>query len=155
VRRSRGLHEWSTREGDGRGSPQYAASAGALGRAVYEGLFGVLLGADGLRLRVRLGATSGSLRLQEPATGRRIVYEYSYAPDRIRLRWQAAPAPIDLALRLPEGIGPRALRVASLPREVDVERVGDDRYLVVGAVPAQGSLEVALEAHGETPPSAP
>ena len=50
-----GLHEWSTRDGQGRGSPRYAGSAAALGAAVLQGLFGLDLGPGGLALHVRLG----------------------------------------------------------------------------------------------------
>ena len=39
-----GLHEWSTRDGKGQGSPRYAGSAAALGTAVLQGVFGLDLG---------------------------------------------------------------------------------------------------------------
>ncbi len=155
VRQSGGLYEWYTREGAGRGSPRYAGSAGALGQAVYEGLFGVRLRADGLRLRVRLGARSGSVRLQEPASGRSVYYEHHVGPDRIEMRWRTRPAARELALRLPEGRRAVALRVAGQPREVVTETVGRDRYLLVGGVAAEGVLEVELLGPGSGPQAVP
>jgi hypothetical protein len=151
VRDSGGLYEWYTREGEGRGSPRYAGSAGALGRAVYEGLFGVSLGADGLRLRVRLGAADGSVRLREPASGRSVYYEHHVGPDRMEMRWRTRPAPKELRLRIPEGRRAARLRVAGEPRDVVTETVGRDRYLLVGVVAAEGELEVELVGPGSGP----
>ena len=73
-----GLHEWSTRDGQGRGSPRYAGSAAALGTAVLQGLFGLDLGKSGLALHVRLGARSGEVRAHEPATGTTVAYRQAY-----------------------------------------------------------------------------
>jgi hypothetical protein len=42
--RNGGLFEWDTREGAGRGSDDYAGSAGSLARALFEGYFGFKLG---------------------------------------------------------------------------------------------------------------
>jgi hypothetical protein len=151
VSASGGLYEWYTREGEGRGSPRYAGSAGALGRAVYEGLFGVSLRADGLRLRVRLGAANGSVRLQEEASGRSVYYEHHVEPSRIEMRWRTRPAPTELSLRLPEGRRAAGLHVAGEPREVVTETLGRDRYLLVGRVAAEGELEVELVAAGSGP----
>ncbi|HEV7498585.1 MAG TPA: hypothetical protein VGQ33_01220, partial [Vicinamibacteria bacterium] len=75
--RGAGLYEWSTRDGLGRGSPRYAGSAGALGAAILDGLYGIDLRHDGLDLHVRLGEMSGRVRAVEPATAATVAYEYS------------------------------------------------------------------------------
>ena len=142
---SGGFHEWYTREGQGRGSATYAGSAGALGAAIFEGLFGVELRADGLDLRVRLGSHPGEVRLREPATGRRVVYQYRLQgrPQVLRLAYESnAPGTGLVAVLLPEGAAPRRVRLDGKPWRYRLEPVGSDRYVVLASDWKRHELEV-------------
>jgi hypothetical protein len=76
--RNGGLFEWDTREGAGRGSDDYAGSAGSLARALFEGYFGFRLSEKGLTLEPKLGEDSGSVDIRIPASG--LVLSYDYRP---------------------------------------------------------------------------
>lgn len=128
-----GLHEWHTREGEGRGSATYAGSAGALGDALYRGLFGVDLRASRLHLKVRLGERSGRLDLLEPATATRIEYRYTWTPEVATLEYKSSHRePGRISVRLPAK--PRGLPAVTIDgTEVDayLTTVGDDHYVEV------------------------
>jgi hypothetical protein len=132
VARAGGLYEWNTREGSGRGSPQYAGSAGALAAAVFQGLFGIDSRADGLDLTVRTGVTPALVRVYEPAIDRYVVYAYD--PERggnaLRLRFESnAPGRGRLGVLVP--VSPRSQDVlldgGAVP--FDVVAVGTDTYV--------------------------
>src|SRR5262249_34736580 len=74
VSRAGGLFEWNTLEGAGRGSAQYAGSAGALAGAVFQGLFGIDSRGDVLSLSVRAAESPAVVRVYEPALDRYVVY---------------------------------------------------------------------------------
>lgn len=143
-----GLHEWTTRDGHGRGSPRYAGSAAALGTAVLRGLFGIDLDADRLALHVRLGARSGEIRAQQPATGARVAYrqQYDTRARSLRLRFESTVGGTGtLAILLPPGTAPVRLRVDGRPRPLpEVRAVGDDRYAVVPTDWSPHELELRL-----------
>jgi hypothetical protein len=63
------LFEWDTKEGIGRGSDDYAGSAGSLARALYEGYFGFKVGEKSLELEPKLGGDEGRLRIHIPSSG--------------------------------------------------------------------------------------
>jgi hypothetical protein len=145
---ARGLHEWSTRDGKGQGSPRYAGSAAALGAAVLQGVFGLDLGRSGLVLHIRLGARSGEVRAQEPATGTTIAYRQTYdaAARRLQLSFESsAPGAGRVEILLPAGATPVSLRIdgrrLALPA---VRTVGEDRYVVVATDWKPHALELAL-----------
>ena len=148
VARNHGLHEWATRHGEGRGSPRYAGSAGALGAALFQGLFGIDLGAHGLRLRVRLGdQPRGEVRVHQPATGAYVEYSYSYAPrDRaMTLTYESnLPGRGTLGLLLPAAATPSTVKLGGRPHPFELETVGRDRYVVVETGWTRQRLEVAL-----------
>jgi hypothetical protein len=143
-----GLHEWSTRDGQGRGSPRYAGSAAALGAAVLQGLFGLDLGPGGLVLHVRLGGRSGEVNAHEPATGTTVAYRQTYdARARVlALSFESsAPGTGRLEILLPPGATPVSLRVDGRPRALPVVRtLGEDRYAVVKTDWKPHALELAL-----------
>jgi hypothetical protein len=143
-----GLHEWSTRDGHGRGSPRYAGSAAALGAAVLQGLFGLDLGDTGLALHVRLGARSGEVRAHEPATGTTVAYRQAYdAKARLlHLAFESsAPGTGRVEVLLPPGATPVACRVDGRRRALPMVRaVGEDRYAVVRTDWKPHALELAL-----------
>jgi hypothetical protein len=135
VVRNRGLHEWATRHGEGRGSPRYAGSAGALGAALLQGLFGIELSAEGLRLRVRLGDhPRAEVQVYEPATRTFVRYLYLYAPREraVTVTYESnVPGRGSLGVLLPAGATPEEARLEGRPHPFRIETVGRDRYAVV------------------------
>jgi hypothetical protein len=142
-----GLYEWYSPSGEGRGSPRYAGSAGALSGAVYQGLFGIDSRAEGLSVTVRLGTAPGSVRTHEPALGRRLAYDYRYHADTRTAQLHVesnAPGRGRLRLLLPEGATPAAARLDGKEVEFAVEPQGRDVYLAVTTDWVRHDLEVRL-----------
>jgi hypothetical protein len=146
--RNRGLFEWSTRDGQGRGSAHYAGSAGALGAAALAGLYGIDLRHDGLALRVRLGDLSGRVHVVEPATGASVAYEYACDAARrvATLRYRASlPGTGTVEVLLPAGRTSARARLDGGPaRTLEAHAVGDDRYVGLPTDWAPHRLELAL-----------
>jgi len=145
---SGGLYEWHTLDGAGRGSASYAGSAGALGRALIEGLFGVRLSARRLELWVRLGSRSGAIDLREPATGASVSYDYAFDGERATLDLASSHGqPGRVAVLLPPGHSPRRATLGGAPVVVGTLEVGSDTYATV-EIPAweRARLEIELEA---------
>jgi len=131
---NRGLYEWHTREGEGRGSASYAGSAGALGAALFEGLFGIDLAAARLNLTIRLAERSGHIRLQEAATGTWVAYRYDAGGGarRLRLEYESNhPGTGRVALLLPSGRRLVAVRRDGRPVPYERSRVGRDEYVAI------------------------
>ena len=143
-----GLHEWVTRDGQGRGSPRYAGSAGALGAAVMHGLFGLALGADGLRLDVRLGARSGEVTAHQPANGATIAYrqDYDARARSLRLRYESSVRGSGtLSVLLPPGTAVVRCTLDGTARALpEVRAVGQDRYAVLATDWKPHTLELVL-----------
>jgi hypothetical protein len=141
------LHEWYTPSGEARGSPAYAGSAGALSGALYQGLFGIDSRKEGLALTVRLGTAPGSVRVHEPALGRRIAYEWRYDADartgRLHLE-SNAPGKGTLRVLLPGGAAPERALMDGRDVESAVEAVGNDAYLALTTDWFAHVLEVRL-----------
>jgi hypothetical protein len=130
AQRSGGLYEWHTREGEGRGSPKYAGSAGALAAAVFEGLFGVSLSADELSLTVRLGAEPGRIHLYQPATDTFVAYRYQPSERTLVLDYDSNHRQRGrVGLMVPSGR--RVLRVSldAKPVPFRTRTVGRDVYV--------------------------
>jgi len=147
VAGSGGLFEWYTRSGEGRGSAHYAGSAGALAGAVYQGLFGIDSRAEGLALTVRLGSTSGSVRVHEPVLDRRLAYAWRYDAEaragRLHLE-SNAPGTGALRLRLPGGVSPERVLLDGREVEPALETAGLDSYLSLTTDWGSHDLEVRL-----------
>lgn len=77
---NRGLYEWDTPDGKGRGSAYYSGSAGSLAKALFEGYFGIKISPDSLALEPKLGKDSAVIHVYVPAAG--IFAAYSYHWDR-------------------------------------------------------------------------
>ncbi len=147
VGKSGGLYEWYTRSGEGRGSPHYAGSVGALSGALFQGLFGIDSRVEGLALTVRLGSTSGSVRVHEPALDRRLAYDWRYEPDarRGRLHLESnAPGTGALRLRLPGGVSPERALLDGREVAPTLETEGLDSYLGLTTDWGTHDLEVRL-----------
>lgn len=131
-----GLFEWYTRDGRPMGSPRYAGNAGALGAAIYQGLYGIDLSASGLRLDVRLGSSSGEIRLHEPSTGTTVAYRHEFdavaAVSHLHIL-SNAPGEGPLALLIPrEMSSPLRVRKDGRDQAFHVNVFGDDRYVALG-----------------------
>ena len=118
-----GLYEWYTREDKPRGSAHYAGNAGALASAIFEGLFGIELRSDTVRLRVRLLDEPGEVDVSEPASGRRVFYRYLPGEGELELRLEANVSVDSLGVALPRGKRARSL----IRRSRSALRARDDR----------------------------
>jgi hypothetical protein len=143
-----GLFEWVTRDGKGMGSARYAGSAGALGAAVFEGLFGLDVRAQGLTVAVRLGRQDGQVTAEQPATGSRVAYEYRWleGPRTIRLGFRSnAPGEGRLLVLLPGALTPAEVRKDGTPQPLPrVRTEGRDRYAVFTTDWRPHVLEITL-----------
>ena len=143
-----GLHEWHTLQGEGKGSRDYAGSAGVLGGAISQGLFGVYLTHRALTLKVRLAERSGSIRLHEPATERHVSYEYCYEPSAgvIRVTYSSNfPNPGRIHILLPQNKVPDTVLVDDRTSTFEIESVGDERYVVLGTDWSGHTLQIRLQ----------
>jgi len=139
-----GLHEWHTRDGKGRGSGNYAGSAGALGDACFRGLFGVYLKAGGLDLKVRLGPRAGGVHVREPATGAYVVFTY-HPGEELRLDYESSVAGRgSLSLLLPPGRSVVSLTIDGVELAYTIVKVGADTYVRVQTDWAHHLLKVVL-----------
>ena len=132
AQKSGGLYEWHTRDGEGRGSPQYAGSAGALGAAVIRGLLGISLRADRLELSPRVGTIPASVRLHEPATGTLVEYEYKATATARALRFKVQPPRrTRISILIPSAWKKADIVLDSQETPGELVEIGADRYLRV------------------------
>ncbi len=75
---NRGFFEWDNKEGVGLGSDFYAGTAGSMGKALFEGYFGINMGWDHLSLEPKLGKDSGNIHIYQPANDLFVAYEYAF-----------------------------------------------------------------------------
>jgi hypothetical protein len=75
---NRGFFEWENREGVGNGSDFFCGSAGSLGKALFEGYFGMKLTHDRLIIEPKLGQNSAKVHIYIPANDTFIAYDYIY-----------------------------------------------------------------------------
>ena len=145
AERNKGLHEWHTRDGEGRGSPTYAGSAGALAAAVFEGLFGVSLSAAELNLTVRLGEQPGSIHLYQPATDTFVAYRYEPSEKALVLSYDSNHArPGRVGLRVPPGRRVLQATLDGKPAAFRATAVGGDHFVTVETRWGAHRVEVAL-----------
>lgn len=121
----------------------YAGAAAVVGQAVVEGLFGVDLYGQEVRLAPRLGDRSGRIRLYQPANDLFVAYRYQAEADRVTLTYNTN-SPKALSLRLPNlwGGDVTVLLDGSPVTPQGWEQAGAE-YLAVLVVP-QGAHRVEL-----------
>ena len=78
----------------------YAGAAAVVGQSVVEGLFGVQIVGQEVRLTPRLDDMSGGVRVYEPATDMYVAYEYQ-ATERGESLQYGSNSPAALSVRLP------------------------------------------------------
>ena len=152
-----GLFEWDTKDGAGRGSDDYAGSAGSLARALFEGYFGFKLGEKSLILEPNLGVDTAQIRLHLPSSG--LDMSYDYRPERsenkIVFAYESTySGPGEVRLLVPWAFFANNNREAG-KRTLEVRRDGascpfrwlsrnQDDYVVVETDLRKHSLEMAL-----------
>jgi hypothetical protein len=75
---NKGLLEWDNREGVGFGSDYFLGSAGSLGRAIFEGYFGIKKRAGVLSIEPKLKQDSAKIQVYIPAQDIFVAYDYSF-----------------------------------------------------------------------------
>ncbi|MCX6576468.1 MAG: hypothetical protein NTV82_08775 [Candidatus Aminicenantes bacterium] len=75
---NRGLYEWDSPDGTGRGSAFYSGSAGSLAKALFEGYFGLKISKESLELEPKLGPDSAVVHVYIPASDLFAAYAYQY-----------------------------------------------------------------------------
>ena len=143
-----GLYEWQTKDGQGRGSPNYAGSAGALGTASFRGLFGVYLRGGELELKVRLADQPGQIHLNQPATETFVRYRYRYdqTQQEIRLFYETnLEGEGNLSVLLPVGKTANSISLDDEAHGFRNESVGEDRYIALTTDWAAHELRVQLK----------
>jgi len=143
-----GIHEWDDRAGNAKGSPWYSGSAGVLSRALVEGYFGIDSQYAALTLRPRLKDVSARIALREPATGRRIAYDYLVERGRLRLSVTTDhPAPVAVVLTTPSAWRHvTAVTINDRPVRFRIGQTGLDRWLSLSLPPATGPNVVEIKA---------
>ncbi len=157
---NKGLFEWDTREGQGRGSSFYSGSAGSLARALFEGYFGLDLGWERLTISPRLGARPGAVHAYIPAAGRFIAYAYDFDPKTLTLTikvnsdWAVKG---QLKAALPPGLLPNRCEVRSdgKPCAFHVETAGNEARIVVETDFKNRVFKIALSKRSSPAPSIP
>jgi hypothetical protein len=82
---NRGFFEWDNKDGIGRGSDFYAGSAGSMGKALFEGYFGIDLGYNHLSIEPKLGKESGNIYIYQPTNEFFVAYDYTYDESNEKL----------------------------------------------------------------------
>jgi len=129
--RAGGLYEWYTLNGEGRGSLNYAGSAGILGEAIIEGYFGVYLSHDDLEIKPRLGGRNGSISLFEPATKAEVSYNYSVVQNKtIFLDYNSnVPKSYNVSVLIPSGKSASKVLLDDVSVQFENFKAGDDLYV--------------------------
>lgn len=75
---NKGLYEWDSPAGQGRGSAFYSGSAGSLAKALFEGYFGFKIAKDSLSLEPKLGEDRAAAHVYVPVSGLFAAYDYQW-----------------------------------------------------------------------------
>jgi hypothetical protein len=127
------VREWESPWHGRTGKEQaYAGAAGVVGQAVVEGLFGVELRGEEVRLTPRLGDRAGMVRVYQPVDDRYAAYRYEPTTSRVALAYGSNSATA-LSVRLP--VLWRGEAVAYLDGSdhlpIAMERNGEDRLAML------------------------
>lgn len=128
---NKGLYEWHTKEGKGIGSSDYAGNAGALAASIFQGLYGVYLSEQGLKLKIRLGAEPGQIHLYQPATDKYVAYQYCYSETTrtVSLSFESnTPGTGEICVLLPKNGRAEKLTLDGKKRSLTQAQTGEDAY---------------------------
>ncbi|MGQ9471281.1 MAG: MGH1-like glycoside hydrolase domain-containing protein [Candidatus Aminicenantales bacterium] len=129
-----GFYEWDTREGHGRGSQNYAGSAGALALALVEGFLGIQVSREVPVLSPRIGWGKAKVQVYIPAS--RLFYAYDYSckkSGQLDLRFNSNdPRPGLVRLLWPWGKSASSvLWLDGKKIEPQKTTIGSDFYLII------------------------
>ena len=126
-----GLYEWFTLNGTGKGSSDFAGSAGVLGQCIIEGYFGVYLSHDNLEIKPRLDNSSGSICLYEPATDVWVSYNYtSFQNNTINLTYVSNfQNSGKISVLVPDEKAVSKILVDNAPVPYSIDKIGNDTYV--------------------------
>ncbi len=152
-----GFYEWDTKEGVGKGSDYFTGSAGVLGKDVMEEYFGLKLTRDTLAMEPKLGRDSGRIHVYLPAADLFAAYEYSFDPDKGRIRMTVNSnchkkgtvkilCPVEF-MNLSKGTPGSALSVLIDGKEVDfsINKQGQDTYIHLETNFARHTITISLK----------
>jgi hypothetical protein len=140
---NRGLYEWDSPDGTGRGSPFYSGSAGSLAKALFEGYLGFKIVKDSLGLEPKLGSDSASVHIYIPASDQfaAYVYQFDRAKNKLVFRYNSnIPGPGKIKILIPTvegGASPtrkfEKLRVKRDGRKIPFfqSEAGQDRFITI------------------------
>jgi hypothetical protein len=144
---NKGLFEWTTKEGKGKGSPNCLSTAGPLAGAVFHGLFGLNLSAETLNIQIRLGDQPGQIHVYQPATDTYVAYQYSYekAEKVIRGQYESNfPRAGIIKILLPAGQQAKTMLLDNKEVLFANETLGEDTYVVLATDWKPHQLRVKL-----------
>lgn len=141
--KNRGFFEWDNKEGVGKGSDYFAGSAGSLGKAIFEGYFGIRLERNSLSIEPKLGRDSAKIHVYQPSNDLFVAYEYNFEPGenglsfnynsnfnkmgliRIFAPWQETKEPKE---KLKKDL---AVKLDGKDKDFWLERRNNDLYIVI------------------------
>jgi hypothetical protein len=127
--------EWDTLQGVGRGSENYAGSAGALALALYEGFLGLKINEPLPKIVPRIGWGKAKVQVYLPASGR--FYAYEYRGDREGGEIELSVNSNDQRLAEVKILWPWGkerqpqLTLNNQPQAFRLENIGDDMYVTI------------------------
>lgn len=125
----RGLYEWCTLNGTGMGSKDYVGSAGALGRCIVEGYFGINISYDEVDITPRLGYSNGYISLYEPTSGLELSYNYSMLKDAATLDFNCnEDRRCKISIMIPSRKNVSSIFVDNVRVPFRISRIGQDVY---------------------------
>ena len=151
---NKGLYEWDTPGGQGRGSAFYSGSAGSLAGAIFEGYFGIKITRDSLTLEPRLNEDRAVIHVYLPAAGSFAAYVYQWDPKKrtVIFRFNSnIPGPGKVKILMPLLRG--GMASAESLKKIEVRKDGaktgfqtvvlnDDLYLIVETDFKNHTLEI-------------
>ncbi len=129
-----GFYEWDTKDGHGRGSENYAGSAGALTLALVEGFLGLKVCQPAPVLSPRVGWGKARIQVYIPASGQFYAYDYSCEKSgELHFRFNSDdPRPGAIRLLWPWGEKASAeVWFDGKKIEPQTTKIGHDFYLII------------------------
>jgi hypothetical protein len=153
---NRGFFEWDNKEGVGLGSDFFAGSAGSMGKALFEGYFGIAHKRNDLAIEPKLGKDSAKIHIFQPANGFFFAFDYRFDEnaDRITMEFHSSFPEIKTVRILNPWFSAGETEEVSDQIEVflDGETVGfkrerknQDEFLIFRTDLLQHTVEIALK----------
>jgi len=140
---NRGFFEWDNKEGVGQGSDFYAGTAGSMGKALFEGYFGIKLKWNGLSIEPKIGKDSAQVHVYQPANDIFVAYAYTFDEneDQLSLKYNSNfPDMGTLKIRIPwsEETGKKEwiernleVQIDGEPKDFKIETTNKDSFIII------------------------